>query len=154
MKDELRDEILIEPERYELTAAPFYHFEIARRDFFKGLGGGLLIVFALKETRAQQESGGGRRGGGGPAPQNIGAWLHIGEDGTTTVYTGKTEVGQDIRTSLAQVVAEELRAPLASMSVSVRIDSIGTLCFTFAKPSSTLPPTRCVGESGVSSAGC
>ena len=32
MKDDLRDEILIEPERYELTAAPFYHFEIARRD--------------------------------------------------------------------------------------------------------------------------
>jgi isoquinoline 1-oxidoreductase len=115
MKEDPRDEILIEPERYELTAAPFYHFEIARRDFFKGLGGGLLIVFALKEARAQQESGGGRRGGGGSAPQNIGAWLHIGEDGTATVYTGKTEVGQDIRTSLAQVVAEELRAPLASI---------------------------------------
>ena len=43
---------------------------------------------------------------------------------------------------------------LASMSVSVRIDSIGTLWRTLAKPSSTLPPTRCVGESGVRSSGC
>ena len=32
-----------------------------------------------------------------------------------TAYTGKTEVGQDIRTSLSQAVAEELRAPLASV---------------------------------------
>ena len=43
-------------------------------------------------------------------PQEIGAWLHIGEDGQITVYTGKAEVGQNIRTSLTQVVAEELHA--------------------------------------------
>src|SRR6202043_3889625 len=39
----------------------------------------------------------------------IGAWLHVGEDSALTVYTGKVEIGQNIRTSLAQVVAEELR---------------------------------------------
>ena len=50
-------------------------------------------------------------------PDNIGAWLHIGEDGTVTVFTGKTEVGQNIRTSLAQAVAEELRAPIASIKL-------------------------------------
>ncbi|MFN7929839.1 MAG: molybdopterin cofactor-binding domain-containing protein [Blastocatellia bacterium] len=106
----------IEPERYELTAGPAYQFTFARRDFFKGLGGGLLIVFALPEAQAQQESGGGRRGGNGRgAPQEISAWLHIGEDGAITVYTGKVEVGQDIRTSLAQVVAEELRAPVTAV---------------------------------------
>ena len=38
------------------------------------------------------------------------AWLHIGEDGKISVYTGKAEVGQNIRTSLTQVVAEELHA--------------------------------------------
>ncbi|MCI0663133.1 MAG: molybdopterin-dependent oxidoreductase, partial [Acidobacteria bacterium] len=36
----------------------------------------------------------------------------MGEDGAVTAYTGKVEVGQDIRTSLSQVVAEELRLPL------------------------------------------
>src|SRR5262249_38602737 len=41
-----------------------------------------------------------------------GAWLHIGEDSAITVYTGKVEVGQNIRTSLTQAVAEELRVPV------------------------------------------
>ncbi len=36
------------------------------------------------------------------------AWLHIGENDKVTVYTGKVEVGQSIRTSLSQGVAEEL----------------------------------------------
>ena len=107
----------LEPERYELTAGPAYHFQVARRDFFKGLGGGVLLIFALNPAHAQQESGSGRRGGGRTVPQEISAWLHIGEDGAITVYTGKVEVGQDIRTSLAQVVAEELRVPIASIKM-------------------------------------
>jgi isoquinoline 1-oxidoreductase len=41
----------------------------------------------------------------------IGAWLHIAEDGTVTVFTGKVEVGQQIRASLAQAVADELCVP-------------------------------------------
>jgi isoquinoline 1-oxidoreductase len=110
------DEIMLEPERYELVAGAAYHFDLARRDFFKALGGGLLIIWALGDALAQQESGGGRqRNSGRLLPQEIGAWLHIGEDGAVTVYTGKVEVGQDIRTSLTQVVAEELRTPLASI---------------------------------------
>lgn len=108
MIDERISEIAIEPERYELGQPPAYHFSLPRRDFFKALGGGILIVFALGEADAQQESGGGRRGN--PSiPQELSAWLHIGEDGMVSVFTGKAEVGQDIRTSLTQVVAEELR---------------------------------------------
>ncbi len=116
------DEVLIEPERYELSAEPAYRFKLVdleRRDFFKVLGGGALIVFALKDAPAQQESaqesGGGRRGSGQGTPQQIDAWLHVGENDIVTVYTGKVEVGQDIRTSLAQVVAEELRTSLTSV---------------------------------------
>ncbi len=105
----------IEPERYELSAAPAYRFDLDRRDFFKALGGGMLIVFTLGEALAQQESGGGRRRGGAQLPQEIGGWLHIAEDGAVTVYTGKVEVGQDIRTSLAQAVAEELRVPVKAI---------------------------------------
>jgi isoquinoline 1-oxidoreductase len=45
------------------------------------------------------------------------SWIHIGGDGTVTAYTGKVEVGQNIRTSLAQTVAEELRVPLDSVRV-------------------------------------
>jgi len=45
-------------------------------------------------------------------PREIGAWLHIGKDSAVTAYTGKVELGQNIRTSLTQVVAEELHVPL------------------------------------------
>ncbi|MBV9471076.1 MAG: xanthine dehydrogenase family protein molybdopterin-binding subunit, partial [Abitibacteriaceae bacterium] len=112
----------IEPERYELYAPPTYQFTLVRRDFFKVLGGGLVVLCLLPDTLTQgaeaQESGGGRRrGGGNAAPQDIGAWLHIGEDGQVTVYTGKVEVGQNIRTSLTQVVAEELHAPVSLITM-------------------------------------
>jgi isoquinoline 1-oxidoreductase len=48
-------------------------------------------------------------------PQEISAWLHVDEEGRVTAYTGKVEVGQNVRTSLTQVVAEELRVPLGSI---------------------------------------
>ncbi len=47
----------------------------------------------------------------------IGDWLHIEADGTVVVFTGKVEVGQHIRTSLAQAVAEELRLPLDAIQL-------------------------------------
>src|SRR5581483_111351 len=50
---------------------------------------------------------GGRNGDG--QPENIGAWLHIAPNGTVTAFTGKAEMGQNIRTSLTQAVADELR---------------------------------------------
>jgi nicotinate dehydrogenase subunit B len=97
----------LEPERYELTAGPAYRFQVDRRDFFKLLGAGIVVVCVLKDVGAGQESGGSRRGGEA-LPKDIGSWLHIGEDGLVTVYTGKVEMGQNIRTSLTQAVAEEL----------------------------------------------
>ncbi len=111
------DEPGLEPERYELRAAPRYHFRLARREFLRQLGGGILVVSLVRPAFAQ-ESGrpGARRGGrGGRGPQEISAWLHIGEDGIVTVFTGKTEVGQNIRTALTQVVAEELHVPIPAI---------------------------------------
>jgi nicotinate dehydrogenase subunit B len=100
-----------EVERYELFAGPAYRFTPDRRDFLKTLGGGILVLLALDLSEMDaQESGGRRRGGGGgEIPQNLGAWLHIRPDGGVTVFTGKVEVGQNARTSLTSVVAEELR---------------------------------------------
>ena len=103
---------VIEAERYELHAPSPYHFKVKRRDFFKTLGAGLLVACVLKDALAFQESGGGRRQMGEELPREINAWLHVGENGTVTVYTGKVEVGQNIRTSLSQAVAEELHFPL------------------------------------------
>ena len=36
------------------------------------------------------------------------AWLRIGSDGSVTVFTGKSELGQGIRTALTQIAAEQL----------------------------------------------
>ena len=106
-------EIPIEPERYELRAAAPYRFDLDRREFFKFLGAGLVVVSVLKTTAAMgQESGGNRQRHGESLPNDIGAWLHIGENGKVTVYTGKVEVGQNIRTSLSQAVSEELQVPV------------------------------------------
>jgi CO/xanthine dehydrogenase Mo-binding subunit len=104
----------LEVERYELFAGPAYRFEVPRRDFFKVLGAGMVVACAIPAALAQ-ESGRARRGD--ETTGDISAWLHIGEDGTVTVYTGKTEVGQNIRTSLAQAVADELRVPLEAVTL-------------------------------------
>jgi nicotinate dehydrogenase subunit B len=105
----------LERERYELFEPQRYHFEVDRRGFFKILGSG-LIVLCLTGPASAQESGSNRRRGN-QAPTDINAWLHIGQDGIVTVFTGKAEVGQNIRTSLTQAVAEELRAPPASIKL-------------------------------------
>jgi nicotinate dehydrogenase subunit B len=82
-------------------------FGLTRRELLQALGGGLLVLALAPLASAQRESG--RRGGGGQVPQTVAAWLHIGPDGKVRVFTGKVEVGQNARTSLAQAVAEELR---------------------------------------------
>src|SRR5262249_23295733 len=116
MTNQLDSDAAIELERYELAESPAYLFEVDRREFFKLFGCGVLVGLALKRGAAQ-ESGGGRRGGQNSMPQDISAWLHIGEDGGITVFTGKVELGQDIRTSLTQAVAEELSAPISSIKL-------------------------------------
>jgi isoquinoline 1-oxidoreductase len=115
MSEKTTTDALFEPERYELYDAPAYNFELARREFFKLFGGGLFVLLMLKDAAAQ-ESGGARRRGGA-MPQDVASWLHIAEDSAVTVYTGKVEVGQEIRTSLTQVVAEELRIPVDSVKM-------------------------------------
>ncbi|HEV2298653.1 MAG TPA: molybdopterin cofactor-binding domain-containing protein [Candidatus Acidoferrales bacterium] len=108
--------VAIEPERYELSAPPVHYFEMGRRGFMKALGGGIAVLLVAKDVFAMQESG--RRGGmREDMPREISAWLHISEDGGVTVFTGKAEVGQNIRTSLTQTVADELRTPLESISM-------------------------------------
>jgi len=88
--------------------------EMGRRDFLKVLGGGLLVCLAHTSSWAQ-ESG---RGFGGHEPSNdLSSWLHIAADGRVKVFTGKVEVGQNIRTSLAQLVAEELRVPFDAITM-------------------------------------
>ena len=81
-----------------------------RRDFFKLLGGGIIILFTTHDEAAM-----GQRGPGYPADLN--AYLKIGEDGRVTVYSGKIEMGQGVIISLAQMAADELGVALASVDM-------------------------------------
>ncbi len=105
----------IEVERYELSERLPYRFELERRDFLRVVGGGLVVVSAIPSLFAQ-ESGRGRAPGRGEAAE-LAAWLHVDEQGHVTGYTGKTEIGQNIRTSLAQAIADELRVGLEAVTL-------------------------------------
>jgi isoquinoline 1-oxidoreductase len=107
----------LEPERYELFEEPRYQFDVDRREFLRVAGGGILVCLVAADAFAQQRprQGRGRGGFGGNGTQELGARLHISETGQVTVYTGKVEVGQGSRTSLTQVVAEELRLPVSAI---------------------------------------
>ena len=77
-------------------------------------GGALVVSFALPgcalrpvETAAPLPVAGGLW----PAsvdPASLDSWIRIDADGTITVFTGKAELGQGIKTALIQVAAEEL----------------------------------------------
>lgn len=92
-------------------------FSKSRRNFFKCLGGGIAVTFVLQDAFALFSDAENTGFLSKAAADEVGAWLHIGEDNMVTVFTGKVEVGQNIRTSLAQAVAEELNMPLASITM-------------------------------------
>ncbi|MBN1685493.1 MAG: molybdopterin-dependent oxidoreductase, partial [Spirochaetales bacterium] len=47
----------------------------------------------------------------------IDSWIRIDTDGTVTVFSGKVELGQDLRTSVAMICAEELGLELGRIRV-------------------------------------
>lgn len=97
-----------------------------RRDFLKvgaAAGGGLLLWVALP--------GGGRRGavaaadredallGAGLQPS---AFLRVDPDGSVTIWVGKADMGQGVRTALPMIVADELDADWSRVT-SVQADA-------------------------------
>ncbi|MHC4582305.1 MAG: xanthine dehydrogenase family protein molybdopterin-binding subunit, partial [Planctomycetota bacterium] len=85
-------------------------YPVSRRDFLRGLGGGIVILFATGDPLAR----GQRRSGQRP---DFNAYLHIAEDGRVTCFTGKVELGQGPMTSLAQTLADELDVSLDSVDM-------------------------------------
>src|SRR5271157_3675758 len=82
---------------------PWDMTEPGERDWFGVLGDGLVAVLPPETPAAGTWSTSG------------GAWLHVRSDGTVTAFTGKVDVGQDNRTALRLLVAEELRVPPESV---------------------------------------
>jgi len=85
--------------------------QLSRRDFLKSSGlalGGLTIgvSFPLGLLSADEHPG--------FAPN---AWLHIAENGDTTLWCGRCEMGQGISTALPAAVADELEADWSRVRV-------------------------------------
>ncbi len=110
---------IIEPERYEFRAVPMHHFALARRDFFKLLGAGIAVFAVARDLLAQETAPSPQGFHNEELPNEIGAWLYIGENGIVTGFTGKAEIGQNIRTQLAQTIADELGVPFSNVRMVI-----------------------------------
>jgi CO/xanthine dehydrogenase Mo-binding subunit len=116
MKDSRNLPHPFEPSVDELPKKPAIQFTLDRRKFFQITGGGLAVAFVLHDLFSFAGETASSYSGLADTGQ-VAAWIHIGEDGTVSVYTGKVEVGQNIRTSLSQIVAEELYVPVAKIKM-------------------------------------
>jgi CO/xanthine dehydrogenase Mo-binding subunit len=87
-------------------------------------GGAVIVTFAL----APRAFGQGGEGAGAPtkAPGLPGdlakypmldSWIAVDAGGRATVFTGKAELGQGIKTALIQLASEELDLPLADITL-------------------------------------
>ena len=86
---------------------------LARRDFLKIAGGGVIVAVSLDDLSGLQEA----RRQGPSYPEDFNAYLRVGEDGRVTGYTGKIEMGQGAITSLPQMIADELDVPFDSVDM-------------------------------------
>ncbi len=78
-------------------------------------------IYEVIEAAEVQTSGSGKGSGGFLGSlQNtpdLDAWIRINTDETITVFTGKAEIGQGIKTAVSQIAADELDVSLARIRV-------------------------------------
>ncbi len=89
--------------------------DLSRRDFFALAGSGLYVFFMVEDLAGFQEPERlpARQG----YPTDFNAYMRIGTDGRTTCFVGKVELGQGSKTSLAQLLAEELDVAFDSVDM-------------------------------------
>jgi isoquinoline 1-oxidoreductase beta subunit len=85
-----------------------------RAAMLAGLGGGLLLALGIPGRPARAQAMGGLA-----HARKVPAYLSIRPDGRITLRNPFAEGGQGIHTAVAQIVAEELDADLASFDVEV-----------------------------------
>src|SRR5439155_18092054 len=100
------------PQEHAMSAAV-----IDRRRVLAG-GGALILSFSLRDVLAQDQ------GAAAPPPPGslkgapfLDSWIRIDADGGITVFTGKAELGQGLKTACQQIAAEELDVPFASLKL-------------------------------------
>lgn len=94
--------------------------DATRRSFLRG-GAALVVTFSIYGNARAQDAGEGEDAPELPGSLDdtrlLDSWIRVDADGTVTVFTGKAELGQGIRTALLQVAAEELRMDPALLTM-------------------------------------
>lgn len=96
--------------------------ELSRRTLLKG-GGGLVLYFAISPRRLPAQEAPGPTAEPQQLPGSLSdspfldSWIRIESDGSITVFTGKAELGQGIRTALTQIAAEQLRVEFSRIEL-------------------------------------
>lgn len=93
------------PEQYELVEQGVERAPLSRRRFFKRMGLGIASFVVASDLLSAPAAD---LLDASADENSIAAWIQVNEQGKITVFTGKVEVGQNIRTSLTQAVADEL----------------------------------------------
>ena len=94
----------------------------SRREFL-ATGGALVVSFTLAPLPALAQEGGHAAPTGPKLPGSLtrnpmlDAWIRIDANGAITVFTGKVELGQGVKTALQQVAAEELVVPFERITM-------------------------------------
>ena len=85
------------------------HHALSRRGFLAA-SGALIVGFSLApSTRLfAQNPAGARLPGSLEANPLLDSWIRIDADGSITVFSGKAELGQGVKTALIQIAAEQL----------------------------------------------
>ncbi|GGD11110.1 xanthine dehydrogenase family protein molybdopterin-binding subunit [Aureimonas glaciei] len=105
-------------------------FNISRRGVLLGTGS-LVLAFSMRDVFAQTTTSPGSETQNFEAVEeaapdlpgslktnpDLESWIRIDAAGRATVFTGKAELGQGIKTAVLQIAAEELEMPFESLSL-------------------------------------
>jgi nicotinate dehydrogenase subunit B len=99
---------------------------LSRRRVLAGSGALILSFSSLASASAQnvQQQNGGKPANAAPQLPGdlkkspfLDSWIRIDADGAITVFTGKAELGQGIKTALLQIAAEQLDVDLKQLTL-------------------------------------
>lgn len=94
----------------------FHISKVSRRGFLAGIGAGGLVLAVGRPVSAQERKYGVDATTGGAVDDPL-IFVSIADDGTVTIVSHRSEMGQGIFTSLPMVVADELEADWSRVKV-------------------------------------
>jgi CO/xanthine dehydrogenase Mo-binding subunit len=104
-----------------------------------------MVSFTSNGIFAQEAEKGARAGAAPPKRPGglkdtpyLDSWIRIEADGAVTVFTGKAELGQGLKTAILQVAADELDVPMAGIKL-VTADTLLTPDEGYTSGSQSMP---------------